>query len=329
MIQSDAPVLEKKPNPLVSLWRNALFQAFLNDPITLISGTFLLLILLAVIFAPFVAPYNPQDQQLPLRHLPPMATGVAKDRTADPPVEVERFFILGTDHLGRGYFSRLIYGGRISLSVGVLGVLVSSSIGVFLGLVAGYYRGIVDDIIMRAVDVFMSVPLLLLALMVLFILGPSFVNIIIVFAVARWMLYCRVTRGVVMSLREQAFIDAARAIGCSDNRIIARHILPNLITPLLTLAALDVPRNILTESGLSFLGFGIQPPDSSWGLMLSQGRQYIITAWWVVVMPGMAIFLTALSFNLFGVWMRAVSDPLQRWRWLKATKESKEAGVRM
>ena len=329
MIQSESPILAKKPNPIVSIWRNPLVQAFLNDPITLVSGTFLVVVILAVIFAPVVAPHDPQDQQLPLRHLPPLSTGVAKDRTVDPPVEVTRFFLLGTDHLGRGYLSRLIYGGRISLSVGVLGVLVSSSIGVFLGLVAGYYRGIVDDVIMRIVDVFMSVPLLLLALMVLFILGPSFVNIIIVFAVARWMLYCRVTRGVVMSLREQAFIDAARAIGCSDNRVIVRHILPNLITPLLTLAALDVPRNILTESGLSFLGFGIQPPDSSWGLMLAQGRQYIVTAWWVVVMPGMAIFLTALSFNLFGVWMRAVSDPLQRWRWLKATKESKEAGVRM
>ncbi len=327
MIQSESPVLAKKPNPIVSLWRNPLVQAFLNDPITLISGTFLLVVILAVIFAPVVTPYDPQDQQLRLRHQPPLSTGVAKDRTVDPPGEVTRFFVLGTDHLGRGYFTRLIYGGRISLSVGVLGVLVSSSIGVFLGLIAGYYRGIVDDVIMRIVDVFMSVPLLLLALMVLFILGPSFVNIIIVFAVARWMLYCRVTRGVVMSLREQAFIDAARAIGCSDNRVIARHILPNLITPLLTLAALDVPRNILTESGLSFLGFGIQPPDSSWGLMLAQGRQYIVTAWWVVVMPGMAIFLTALSFNLFGVWMRAVSDPLQRWRWLKATKEAKEAGV--
>ena len=327
MIQSESPVLAKKTNPVVSIWRNPLVQAFFNDPITLISGTFLVVILIAVIFAPLVAPYDPQDQQLPLRHQPPLSTGVAKDRTVDPPVEVSRFFLLGTDHLGRGYFSRLIYGGRISLSVGVLGVLVSSSIGVFLGLIAGYYRGTIDDIIMRTVDVFMSVPLLLLALMVLFILGPSFVNIIIVFAVARWMLYCRVTRGVVMSLREQAFIDAARAIGCSDSRVIARHILPNLITPLLTLAALDVPRNILTESGLSFLGFGIQPPDSSWGLMLSQGRQYIVTAWWVVVMPGLAIFLTALSFNLFGVWMRAVSDPLQRWRWLKATKESKEAGI--
>ena len=194
-------------------------------------------------------------------------------------------------------------------------------------MVAGYYRGAIDDVIMRAVDVFMSVPLLFLALMVLYILGPSFTNIIIVFAVSRWMLYCRVTRGVVMSLREQTFIEAARALGCSDQRIIGRHILPNLMTPLLTLAALDVPRNILTESALSFLGFGIQPPDSSWGLMLASGRQYITSAWWVVVVPGMAIFLTALSFNLVGLWLRAVSDPLQRWRWLKQTKEAKEAGV--
>ena len=223
--------------------------------------------------------------------------------------------------------SRLIHGGRISISVGVLGVLVSGSIGIFLGLIAGYYRGKIDDVIMRIVDVFMSIPLLFLALMVLFILGPSFTNIIIVFAVARWMLYCRVTRGVVMSLREQTFVDAARAIGSSDQRIITRHILPNLITPLLTIAALEVPRNILTESALSFLGFGIQPPESSWGLMLASGRQYITTAWWIVVIPGMAIFLTALSFNLFGVWLRAVSDPLQRWRWLKQTKESKEAGI--
>ena len=223
--------------------------------------------------------------------------------------------------------SRLIHGGRISISVGVLGVLVSGSIGIFLGLVAGYYRGTIDDVIMRVVDIFMSIPLLFLALMVLFILGPSFTNIIIVFAVARWMLYCRITRGVVMSLREQTFVEAARAIGCSDQRVIGRHILPNLITPLLTIAALEVPRNILTESALSFLGFGIQPPESSWGLMLASGRQYITSAWWIVVIPGMAIFLTALSFNLFGVWLRAVSDPLQRRRWLKQTKESKEAGI--
>ena len=237
MIQEETTTLERQPNKIVAIWRHALVQAFFSDTITLLSVAFLLIIVLAAIFAPVVAPYDPQDQQLRLRHFAPLAIGTAVDRTANPPTEESRFFLLGTDHLGRDYLSRLIYGGWISISVGVLGVLISSIIGVFLGLVAGYYRGLLDDVIMRAVDVFMSVPTLLLALMVLFILGPSFTNIIIVFAVARWMLYCRVTRGVVLSLREQAFVDAARAIGCSDGRIVGRHILLNLITPLLTLAA--------------------------------------------------------------------------------------------
>ena len=325
--QDATSVIKQRVNPVTAVWRQPLVQAFINDPITLISGVFIVLVVLVVVFAPIVAPHDPDDRQVQLRHVGPFSTGIANDRSVSPPVDVERFYILGTDHLGRDMVSRLFFGGRLSMAVGILGVLVSGSIGVFLGLVAGYYRGAIDDVIMRAVDVFMSVPLLFLALMVLYILGPSFTNIIIVFAVSRWMLYCRVTRGVVMSLREQTFIEAARALGCSDQRIIGRHILPNLMTPLLTLAALDVPRNILTESALSFLGFGIQPPDSSWGLMLASGRQYITSAWWVVVVPGMAIFLTALSFNLVGLWLRAVSDPLQRWRWLKATKEAKEAGV--
>ena len=245
MIDNDATAIEQRTNLIAGAWRHPLVQAFLSDPITLISASILVIIVFSAIFAPLVAPYDPQEQQLTLRHSPPLSSGDAVDRTTKLPngefMTNERFFLLGTDHLGRDYLSRLIYGGRISISVGILGVLVSSVIGVFLGLVAGYYRGLVDDAIMRAVDVFMSVPLLLLALMVLFILGASFTNIIIVFAVARWMLFCRVTRGVVMSLREQAFIDAARAIGCSDGRIIGRHIIPNLITPLLTLAALDVP----------------------------------------------------------------------------------------
>ena len=323
----ESTTLENRVNPVTAVWNNQLVQAFFNDPITLLSGLFLLLVMLSVTLAPIVAPHDPNDRQVGLRHVAPFSAGTANDRSVSPPVKVDRFYILGTDHLGRDMLSRLFYGGRISIAVGVLGVLVSGFIGVFLGLVAGYYRGLVDDVIMRAVDVFMSIPLLFLALMVLYILGSSFTNIIIVFAVARWMLYCRVTRGVVLALREQPFVEAAKAIGCKDERIIARHILPNLITPVLTLAALDVPRNILTESSLSFLGFGIQPPESSWGLMLASGRQYITSAWWVVVMPGMAIFLTALSFNLLGVWLRAVSDPLQRWRWLKATKESQQAGV--
>jgi peptide/nickel transport system permease protein len=327
-MQDSTTALQQRANPIAAFWQKPLVQAFINDPVTLMSGVFLGVVLIGVIFAPLVAPHGYQEQQLKLRHLAPFSSGeaIVKDTTARDVTE-ERYYLLGTDHLGRDMVSRLIYGGRISITVGVLGVLVSGTIGIFLGLLAGYYRGVVDDVIMRAVDVFMSVPLLLLALMVLFILGPSFTNIIIVFAIARWMLFCRVTRGVVMSLREQTFIEAARAIGCSDQRVISRHIIPNLITPILTLAALDVPRNILTESALSFLGFGIQPPESSWGLMLASGRQYITSAWWIVVLPGLAIFLTALSFNLVGVWLRAVSDPLQRWRWLKQTKESKEAGI--
>ena len=322
-MQDGTPALTQKSNLIVAIWRQSLVQAFLSDRVTLASGVFLVVVLVAVIFAPLVSPHKYQEQQIRLRHLAPLSSGTAiiKDTTARDVTE-ERYYLLGTDHLGRDMVSRLIHGGRISISVGVLGVLVSGSIGIFLGLVAGYYRGTIDDVIMRVVDIFMSIPLLFLALMVLVILGPSFTIIIIVFAVARWMLYCRITRGVVMSLREQTFVEAARAIGCSDQRVIGRHILPNLITPLLTIAALEVPRNILTESALSFLGFGIQPPESSWGLMLASGRQYITSAWWIVVIPGMAIFLTALSFNLFGVWLRAVSDPLQRWRWLKQTKES-------
>ena len=323
----ESSVLSQRPNSVVAIWRHPLVQAFISDPVTLVSGSFIVLVVLAAIFAPIVAPHEPNDRQLPLRHIEPFSTGEATDRSLSPPVSEDRFFLLGTDHLGRDMVSRLIHGARISITVGALGVLVSGAIGLGLGLIAGYYRGLIDDVIMRIVDVFMSVPLFLLALIVIFILGPSFQNIIIVFAISRWMLYTRVSRGVTLALREQAFVDAARAVGCRDRRILGRHILPNLITPIMTVAALDVPRLILTESTLSFLGFGIQPPDSSWGTMLSSGRDYITTAWWVVVMPGMAIFLTALSFNLFGVWLRAVSDPLQRWRWLRRTKEARAAGV--
>ena len=324
---NNTEAIQRRPSRVAAIWRKPLIQAFISDPITLISGTFIVLVILAAIFAPIVAPHDPTDRQLPLRHIEPFSSGIATDRSVTPIVEEKRFFLLGTDHLGRDMVSRLVFGARISMSVAILGVLVSGTIGLVLGLLAGYYRGFVDDVIMRTVDVFMSVPLLLLALLVIFILGSSFQNIIIVFALGRWMLYCRVTRGLVMSMREQPFVEAARAIGCTDRRILGSHILPNLITPLLTIAALDVPRIILTESTLSFLGFGIQPPDSSWGTMLSRGRDYLTTAWWVVVMPGLAIFLTALSFNLFGVWLRAVSDPLQRWRWLRQTNAAKLAGV--
>src|SRR5262249_20524789 len=167
-----------------------------------------------------------------------------------------------------------------------------------LGLVAGYLRGIADDVIMRAVDVFMSVPSLLLALIVLYVLGPGFVNMLVFFAIARWMLFCRITRASVLTVREQGAADTARAVGCSGGRIMLRHILPNVATTIAVVASMEVARNILLESTLSFLGMGIQPPESSWGLMLAQGSAYIISAWWVVTFPGIAILSVTASINL-------------------------------
>jgi peptide/nickel transport system permease protein len=234
--------------------------------------------------------------------------------------------IMGTDALGRDELSRLIFGGRVSLAVGLVSVVVSGTFGTILGLLAGFYRGHVDDAIMRLVDIQMGFPSLLLALFVLYVIGGGVLNVIFVLAVTRWMVYARVTRGLVLSYRENIFVEAARATGCTDQRIILRHLLPNLLSPIVVLATLEVAYMILTEAALSFLGLGIQPPQSSWGLMLSQGRQYITTAWWLVTFPGLAILLTALSLNLLATWARTVTDPAQRWRYFQASREIVAAG---
>ncbi len=284
-------------------------RALLRDKLTLAACIFLVLLAIAAIFAPWVAPFNPNDQSLFMRNMPPMTA--PEEGGAIP-------HLMGTDALGRDELSRLIFGGRVSLAVGLLSVLVSGTIGTLLGLIAGYYRGPVDDIIMRLVDIQMGFPSLLLALFVLYVVGGGVLNVILVLAVTRWMVYARVTRGLVLSHRENVFVEAARASGCSDRRIIFRHLAPNLISPIVVLATLEVAYMILTEASLSFLGLGIQPPQSSWGLMLSQGRQYITTAWWLVTFPGLAILLTALSLNLVATWARSATDPAQRWRLFQA-----------
>jgi peptide/nickel transport system permease protein len=170
---------------------------------------------------------------------------------------------------------------------------------------------------MRLVDIQMGFPSLLLALFVLYVIGGGVINVIFILAITRWMVYARVTRGLVLSYRENVFVEAAKATGCTDRQIIGRHLLPNLLSPIVVLGTLEVAYMILTEAALSFLGLGIQPPQSSWGLMLSQGRQYVTTAWWLVTFPGLAILLTALSLNLLATWARSVTDPAQRWRYLK------------
>jgi peptide/nickel transport system permease protein len=210
----------------------------------------------------------------------------------------------------------LVFGARVSLSVGVATVLVSGLIGVVLGLLAGYFRGRVDDLIMRIVDVQMGFPNLLLALAVLYAAGPSFKNLILVLALTRWMVMARLTRAMTLSLRETPFVEAAKVLGANHGRIMFLHLLPNLLSPIMVLATLEFARAMLSEAALSFLGLGIQPPESSWGLILSQGRAYIASAWWLVMLPGMAILLSTLSANLLASWIRAITDPVQRWRWL-------------
>lgn len=282
-------------------------RALLRDPVTLAALVFLVLLLGSAFAAPLLAPYDPLSQHLARRNLPPMT----------PALEAGGFpHILGTDALGRDLFSRLLFGGRVSVAVGLLGALASGLLGTGLGLLAGYYKGWVDDLVMRAVDTVSALPTLLIALFILFLLGGGFINLIIVLALVRWMIFARITRGMALSQREQTFVLAARALGCGDRRIIFRHLLPNMLSPLLVLFTLEVAVLILAEAALSFLGFGIQPPESSWGLMISRGRQYIGSAWWLVTFPGLAIFCTTLSLNLLATWARSVTDPVQRWRWL-------------
>ncbi len=279
-----------------------------QDRTALVAGVYLFVMLSSAILAqPLVhlgVIRDPQIQNLLLRNSPP---GEAKDGT---------FRILGTDQLGRDELSRVVYGARVSLSVGFATVLIAELVGVSLGLLAGYFGGKVDDILMRLVDIQMGFPPLILALAVLYVAGSGFRNLILVLAVTQWPIVARVTRGLSLSLRNCEFVLAAHAMGASHGRIMVRHLLPNLLSPVLVVGTLQFAGAMLTEAALSFLGVGIQPPESSWGLMLSQGRPYMITAWWLVAFPGLAILLTTLSVNLLATWMRGVSDPAQRWRWL-------------
>jgi peptide/nickel transport system permease protein len=285
-----------------------LLRALWDDKVVLVALCFILLVIGAATFAAIVAPYDPNAQSIRTRMKPPLTASAVPDA---PP------HLLGTDQLGRDILTRLIYGARVSLTVGILTALISGTFGVMMGLIAGFYRGRIDDLIMRLVDLQMSMPSLLLALFVLFALGPSFVNLILVMVVTRWMVYARITRGMMLSLRERPFVEAARALGCSDRRLILVHMLPNLISPIIVLATLEVATMMLALAALDFLGLGIQPPDSSWGLMLAQGRDYITSAWWLVTFPGVAILLTALSFNILATWVRVITDPVSSWRWVR------------
>jgi peptide/nickel transport system permease protein len=248
-------------------------------------------------FASFMAPHDPGKTDVSLKLQPP---------SPQHP--------LGTDQLGRDVFSRMLHGSRISLSVGFVAVAISILIGILVGALAGYYGGWVDSLLMRFVDIMICFPSFFLILTVVALLGPSLLKVMFVIGITSWMGTSRFVRAEFLSLRERDFVQAAQALGVRDLRIIFRHILPNALAPVFVTATLDVATAILVEAGLSFLGFGAQPPAPSWGNILTEGRTYIFDAWWLTIFPGLAILITVLSFNLLGEGLRDALDPRLRGR---------------
>jgi peptide/nickel transport system permease protein len=256
------------------------------------------LVIVTAVCAPLVSPFDPFEQDIGQRLKAPGWRD-----------EGGRLHPLGTDHLGRDILARIIYGSRIALLVGVAAVLISGLVGMAVGLVSGYFGGRVDDIFMRLADIQLAFPFILLAIAVIGVMGPSLRNIIVVIGVSSWVVYARIVRSEVLSLREREFVQAAIALGSRDGRVMVRHVLPNTFTPWLVVATLDMARVIVIESALSFLGLGVQPPTPTWGGMLADGRVYLSTAWWLATFPGLAILITVLGINLLGDGLRDTLDP--------------------
>ena len=272
--------------------REATLKRLIRHPLGLTGSFIVLLLVLTAFLAPFIAPYDP------------LAIDVA--HVLEPP---SRLHLCGTDLLGRDVLSRLIYGARISLEVGILAVGISLAIGIVLGALAGYYGGLIDGLICRFIDIMLCFPTIFLILAVIAYLEPSILNIMIVIGLTSWMGVARLVRAEFLSLKERDFVLAEKALGAGNLRIIFRHILPNALPPILVSATLGVGSAILVESALSFLGLGVQPPTPSWGNMLTEGKNTLEVAWWLSVFPGFAILITVLGFNLLGEALQEITDP--------------------
>jgi peptide/nickel transport system permease protein len=280
-----------------SMW-TAIRKALRRNKIAQVAVGILVIVVIIGIFGPWIAPHDPTAQDLTARLTPPFwAKGHVPGH------------LLGTDSLGRDVLSRIIYGARISLLVGVAATLLSGVIGTVIGIVAGYYRRWLDVIFMRLADIQLAFPTILLALTVVVVLGPSLWFVILVLGFTGWVSYARVIRSEVLSLRSREYVTAARAIGDSDLQIMWRHLRPNVLAPLATIATLQVASMIIAEASLSYLGLGVPPTVPTWGGMLSDGQLYIRTAWWISVFSGVAIMLTTLAINITGDMLRDVADP--------------------
>lgn len=269
------------------------WRRFRSNPLTLWGFGLIAFLIVAAIVAPWITPHNPLDQNLLDRLKPPSSA---------------HWF--GTDELGRDVFSRILVGIRVSLAIGAMSAVISISIGTLIGLISGYWRGWVDAILMRLVDIVLCFPTLFLILMILAVLDkPNIYMIMAVIGLTSWAGLARLVRGEVLSMRERDFMLVAKGLGLSPIRILLVHLLPNVISPVLVAATLTVGGAILTESGLSFLGLGVQPPLASWGNILTSGKDFIHVAWWLSLFPGLAILITVLAFNLMGEGLRDVLDP--------------------
>lgn len=268
------------------------YRKFFRSPTAIIGLVIIMTSIIIAVFAPYLATYDPFEMSLARSHQPP-----------------SRAHPLGTDFFGRDIMSRIFYGARISLIMGLAVVGIRASIGIVLGLIAGYYRGHIESIIMRLTDAVIAFPGILLALAIMAFRGQGLFNVMIALSVVGWTGYARLVRSEVISLREREYVTAARALGMRDIRVITRHILPNCMASLIVFATVGIAAPIISEAGLSFLGLGARSDEITWGFMLSTGRQYLRQAWWAVTFPGLAIMFVVLGFNLLGDGLRDALDP--------------------
>lgn len=291
-IFSKSKTIEASEELVTNTFWSDFTKSFLKNKLAVIGGVIVLTAIILAIFAPIFAPYDPYKVNMNLQFEKPSLA-----------------HLIGTDMYGRDVLSRIIYGSRISLMIGLIPTLISMIIGIFVGVIAGYYGGKIDFIIMAICDMVLAFPSLLLAMVVMYTLGASLLNIFIALSTIQWAQAARVVRADTMALKNREFVEAAKAIGVNDFVIMIRHILPNCIPQLIVLFTLNIPSNILNEASLSFLGVGAQPPASSWGLMVSNGTEYLFNAPWVTISPGIAILVVVLAFNFLGDGFRDVLDP--------------------